>query len=165
MSNEEQRLNSIGELTITPFELTEGTGIPLTTTISRVYSLEDYENENNFRNLSLGAEFEVQLEALGNTKVTTIIERTGFDDGVATLTIENTDNASLNSDITLIATVNDNKLGSLSIASGDGFVISKDALVESGETIELTYGLETATVEAVSTGIKVTYSNGEFELY
>ena len=165
VSNEEQRLNSIGELTITPFELTEGTGIPLTTTISRVYSLEDYENENNFRNLSLGAEFEVQLEALGNTKVTTIIERTGFDDGVATLTIENTDNASLNSDITLIATVNDNKLGSLSIASGDGFVISKDALVESGETIELTYGLETATVEAVSTGIKVTYSNGEFELY
>jgi hypothetical protein len=165
VSNEEQRIDSIGELTITPFELNEGTGTPLTTTISRVYSLEDYENENNFRNLSISAEFEVQLEALGNTKVSTQIERTGFDDGVATLTIENTDSASLNSDITLIATVNDNKLGSLSIANGDGFVISKDALVESGETIELTYGLETATVEAVSTGIKVTYSDDTFDLY
>ena len=165
VSNEEQRIDSIGELTITPFELTEGTDMPLTTTISRVYSLEDYENENNFRNLSIGAELEVQLEALGNTKVSTQIERTGFDDGVATLTIANTDGTNLNSDISLIATVNNNKLGSLSISNSDGFVISKDALVESGETIELTYGLETATVEAVSTGIKVTYSNGEFDLY
>ncbi len=165
VSNEEQRLDSIGELTITPFDLTVGTDLPLTTTISRVYSLENYENEGNFANLSVSAEFEVQLETLGNTKVSTQIERTGFDDGVAILTIENTDSTSLNSEITLMATVNDNQLGSLSIANGDGFVISKDALVDSGEAIELTYGLETAKVESVSTGIKVTYSNGEFDLY
>ncbi|MEH6347008.1 MAG: hypothetical protein V7785_18075 [Bermanella sp.] len=165
VSNEHIRLDSIGGVYVSPYELTIGTDTALTTTINYVNSLENYENENTYSNLSISAEFEVQLEALGNTKISTQIERTGFDDGVIILSIENTDSASLNSEITLMATVNDNQLGSLSIANGDGFVISKDALVDSGEAIELTYGLETATVEAVGTGIKVTYSNGEFDLY
>ena len=165
VSNEHIRLDSIGGVYVSPYELTIGADTALTTTINYVNSLENYENESTYSNLSVSAEFEVQLETLGNTKVSTQIERTGFDDGVAILTIENTDSTSLNSEITLMATVNDNQLGSLSIANGDGFVISKDALVDSGEAIELTYGLETAKVESVGTGIKVTYSNGEFDLY
>lgn len=165
ISGDHIHFDSIGGVDVSPFELTEGTDIGLTTTVTHVNSLENYESESNYSDLSVSAEFELQLETLGNTKVSTQIERTGFDDGVVILSIENIDGTSLNSEITLMATVNNNQLGSLTIANGDGFVISKDALVKSGEAIELTFGLETATVEIVSTGLKVTYSNDEFDLY
>ena len=64
-----------------------------------------------------------------------------------------------------MAAFGSNKLGSVNISNSDGFVLSKDDVIDGEEAIELTFGLETATVISTNTGIKVTYSDGTFDLY
>jgi len=156
--------DSIGDVRLSPTTLEVGENA-ITATVLYVNSLEGYENASNFRSYDFNVEYEAQIEGLGNTKLNANVQRTGYVSGVVVLDIINTESEALSADVKLIATLNSGKFNLASISNSNGFTITPEDLTEGDEESAITFGLETATVTGTSTGIKVTYSNGEFNNY
>ena len=156
---------SVGWVALTYPELSTGEGIAIPAEVRNLRSLKHYENATNFREFTFAVELENNIAGIGETLIKASLERTGYRNGVVILSLSHTDDNSLLSDVNIMATYNGNELGSMNISNSDGFVISRDDVLEGDEETTITFGLETATVSEVDSGIKVSYSNGEFDLY
>jgi hypothetical protein len=156
---------SIGDVSLTFPVLTTGEGIVVPAEVRSLNSLEDYENATNFQAYSYFVELESSIESIGDTVIKANLERIGYSNGVITLTLSHTDSNSLLSDISIQAAFNRGDLGSVNVSNSDGFVLSKDDVVDGDEEATITFGLETATVIGTDTGLKVSYSDGTFDLY
>lgn len=141
-----------------------GTNNPVSAFLYESQSLLHVENNDRFREFNLTASLTTELIGLGKTEVKATIDRTGFDDGVATLKLSN-EHTNLSSEIKLTASVVDNEISTLVLSNHDGLSITDEDIQLNEDGFEMTFGLESAVVQQVGTGIKVTYSNGQFDLY
>lgn len=141
-----------------------GKNIPVKATILSLNSLLRVENDDVYRAYKYDLELDTHLTGLGQTNVKSKFERTGYDDGVFTLTLSNI-HANLKAEISVMVTAIDGELGTVVVGNSDGFAISEKDFTEHKDGFTVTYGKESARVQLVGTGIKVTYSNGQFDLY
>ncbi|CAA0092246.1 Uncharacterised protein [BD1-7 clade bacterium] len=147
---------------------TSGDDVSILVHASEPVSLREKETPDSYRLANANISVRTELSRFGNTELNASISRTGYDDGIVMLTIESTDNAQLNSAITVSAAAADNNLLALSISNDKGFMISKSQVQSETEEDNqwiITYGKETARINVLNFGLKVTYSNGQFNTY
>ena len=130
------------------------------------YNLEGAE-DNQWLDADVGLSFSLQLDDMPEARVSVTGDRTGFDDGTATITIAfGTRQIVINGTITDASTTDNTVTGNIVITNQDGVTMTitpnADNDYQTG-TIEYN-GTKYADIEKLSNGlVKITYINGTFE--
>lgn len=131
-------------------------------------SLKDDESESAYKLVRGKVKVTLDLDTFGITTLDTEFNRTGYNDGLATVNVQNIDTLNLDTSVDISAALVDGKLIETVITNGNGISISQSQVIESKENEDswtLEYGKETAEIEVVKTGLKLTFSDGTFYNY
>ncbi len=133
---------------------------------AEAFSVEtEIETQDRYRELDVNLNLVTDLKSLGETTITVDLKRTGLESGIVVATIENISAADISADVQLAAAIVDDKLLDYTISNDNNFIISKENIDDKDDSFDITYGLETATVQRVAAGLKVTFSDGEFTIF